>query len=182
MSNSDLSAGLASISQMLLSSKVFSASLTHLDLSGNPGCLLTQEAMVQPAVFEMLSTVVAPLVSFTPRARLSALVLVGPPGASRRQRCSCSALGQLEAVLFEGHRLGYRAGGLGLPRATLGYQPVFLSFCLWQILFRFLSSSNSVSYLDLSDTSCPLDTVCWTQHQSYTVTKDTICDVAESER
>lgn len=119
LSNSDLSAGLASISQMLLSSKVFSASLTHLDLSGNPSCLVTQEATVQPAV----------LFSFTPHARLSALVLVGPPGvlASSCQNYSCSALGQLEAVLFGGHHLGYQAGGLGLPRATLGYQPVFLS-------------------------------------------------------
>ncbi|XP_029697979.1 capping protein, Arp2/3 and myosin-I linker protein 2 isoform X1 [Takifugu rubripes] len=64
--------GLAAVSQTLLSSKLFSTSLTHLDLSGNPGCLATQEAT---------------------------------------------------------------------------------------FLFRFLSTNNSVSFLDLSDTSCPLDTV-----------------------
>lgn len=37
-----------------------------------------------------------------------------------------------------------------------------LCLCVLQFLFRFLSNTNSVSYLDLSDTSCPLDMVCWT--------------------
>ncbi|TNN01069.1 hypothetical protein fugu_012315 [Takifugu bimaculatus] len=34
-----------------------------------------------------------------------------------------------------------------------------LRFCFCQFLFRFLSTNNSVSFLDLSDTCCPLDTV-----------------------
>ncbi|XP_070687396.1 capping protein, Arp2/3 and myosin-I linker protein 2 [Pempheris klunzingeri] len=64
--------GLGCLSQVLSSTQLFSASLTHLDLSGNPGSLVTEEAM---------------------------------------------------------------------------------------FLFKFLSSTNSLSHLDLSDTSCPLDTL-----------------------
>ncbi|KAM8890903.1 capping protein, Arp2/3 and myosin-I linker protein 2 [Spinachia spinachia] len=64
--------GLGSLSQVLNSTQLFSASLTHLDLSGNPGSLVTEDAT---------------------------------------------------------------------------------------FLFRFLSSPNSLSHLDLSDTSCPLDTL-----------------------
>ncbi|XP_062418969.1 LOW QUALITY PROTEIN: uncharacterized protein LOC119195596 [Pungitius pungitius] len=64
--------GLGSLSQVLSSTQLFSASLTHLDLSGNPGSLVTEDAT---------------------------------------------------------------------------------------FLFRFLSSPNSLSHLDLSDTSCPLDTL-----------------------
>lgn len=51
-SEPNLSAGLAAVSQTLLSSKLFSTSLTHLDLSGNPGCLATQEATVQPCTIQ----------------------------------------------------------------------------------------------------------------------------------
>uniref|UniRef100_A0A8D2ZS17 Capping protein regulator and myosin 1 linker 2 n=1 Tax=Scophthalmus maximus TaxID=52904 RepID=A0A8D2ZS17_SCOMX len=64
--------GLGCLSQLLSSNPLFSASLTHLDLSGNPSSLVTEEAT---------------------------------------------------------------------------------------FLFRFLSSTNSLSHLDLSDTSCPLDTL-----------------------
>ncbi|XP_041794805.1 capping protein, Arp2/3 and myosin-I linker protein 2 isoform X2 [Chelmon rostratus] len=64
--------GLGCLSQVLSSTQLFSASLTHLDLSGNPGSLGTEEAT---------------------------------------------------------------------------------------FLFKFLSSTNSLSHLDLSDTSCPLDTL-----------------------
>ncbi|XP_069575702.1 capping protein, Arp2/3 and myosin-I linker protein 2 [Brachyistius frenatus] len=64
--------GLGCLSQVLSSSQLFSASLTHLDLSGNPGSLVTEEAT---------------------------------------------------------------------------------------FFFMFLSSMNSLSHLDLSDTSCPLDTL-----------------------
>ncbi|KAK2841790.1 hypothetical protein Q5P01_011990 [Channa striata] len=64
--------GLGCLSQVLSSSQLFSASLTHLNLSGNPNSLVTEEAM---------------------------------------------------------------------------------------FLFKFLSSTNSISHLDLSDTSCPLDTL-----------------------
>ncbi|XP_044049141.1 capping protein, Arp2/3 and myosin-I linker protein 2 isoform X3 [Siniperca chuatsi] len=64
--------GLGCLSQVLSSTQLFSASLTHLDLSGNPGSLVTEEAM---------------------------------------------------------------------------------------FLFKFLSSTNSLSHLDLSDTNCPLDTL-----------------------
>ncbi|XP_008292680.1 capping protein, Arp2/3 and myosin-I linker protein 2 [Stegastes partitus] len=64
--------GLGHLSQVLSSNQVFAASLTHLDLSCNPGSLVTEEAM---------------------------------------------------------------------------------------FLFKFLSSPNSLSYLDLSDTNCPLDTL-----------------------
>uniref|UniRef100_UPI0037E94C0F capping protein, Arp2/3 and myosin-I linker protein 2 n=1 Tax=Semicossyphus pulcher TaxID=241346 RepID=UPI0037E94C0F len=64
--------GLGCLSHVLSSSQLFTASLTHLDLSGNPGSLVTEEAT---------------------------------------------------------------------------------------FLFRFLSSTNSLSHLDLSDTSCPLDTL-----------------------
>ncbi|XP_039988071.1 capping protein, Arp2/3 and myosin-I linker protein 2 [Xiphias gladius] len=64
--------GLGCLSQLLSSSPLFSASLTHLDLSGNPSSLVTEEAT---------------------------------------------------------------------------------------FLFKFLSSTNSLSHLDLSDTNCPLDTL-----------------------
>ncbi|XP_039664730.1 capping protein, Arp2/3 and myosin-I linker protein 2 isoform X2 [Perca fluviatilis] len=64
--------GLGCLSQMLSSTQLFSASLTHLDLSANPGSLVTEEAT---------------------------------------------------------------------------------------FLFKFLSSTNRLSHLDLSDTSCPLDTL-----------------------
>ncbi|XP_017289392.2 capping protein, Arp2/3 and myosin-I linker protein 2 isoform X2 [Kryptolebias marmoratus] len=64
--------GLGCLSQVLSSNQQFSSSLTHLDLSGNPGSLVTEEAT---------------------------------------------------------------------------------------FLFKFLSNTNSLSYLDLSDTSCPLDTL-----------------------
>ncbi|XP_072242642.1 capping protein, Arp2/3 and myosin-I linker protein 2 [Leuresthes tenuis] len=64
--------GLGCLSQVLSSSQLFSTSLNHLDLSGNPGSLVTEEAT---------------------------------------------------------------------------------------FLFKFLSSTNSLSHLDLSDTSCPLDTL-----------------------
>ncbi|CAJ1057326.1 capping protein%2C Arp2/3 and myosin-I linker protein 2 [Xyrichtys novacula] len=64
--------GVGCLSQMLSSTQMFSATLTHLDLSGNPSSLVTEEAT---------------------------------------------------------------------------------------FLFKFLSSTNSLSYLDLSDTSCPLDTL-----------------------
>ncbi|XP_054865206.1 capping protein, Arp2/3 and myosin-I linker protein 2 isoform X2 [Amphiprion ocellaris] len=64
--------GLGHLSQVLSSSQLFTVSLTHLDLSCNPGCLVTEEAM---------------------------------------------------------------------------------------FLFKFLSSTNSLSHLDLSDTNCPLDTL-----------------------
>nr|XP_020468339.1 capping protein, Arp2/3 and myosin-I linker protein 3-like [Monopterus albus] len=64
--------GLGCLSQVLSSCQLFSASLTHLNLSGNPGSLVTEEAT---------------------------------------------------------------------------------------FLFKFLSSTNSLSHLDLSDTSCPLDTL-----------------------
>ncbi|KAM6937913.1 capping protein, Arp2/3 and myosin-I linker protein 2 [Xenentodon cancila] len=64
--------GLGCLSQVLSSNQLFSTSLTHLDLSGNSGSLVTEDAM---------------------------------------------------------------------------------------FLFKFLSSTNSLSYLDLSDTSCPLDTL-----------------------
>ncbi|XP_070763209.1 capping protein, Arp2/3 and myosin-I linker protein 2 [Enoplosus armatus] len=64
--------GLGCLSQVLSSTHLFSASLTHLDLSGNPGSLVTEEAT---------------------------------------------------------------------------------------FLFKFLSSTNSLSHLDLSDTNCPLDTL-----------------------
>ncbi|XP_028286745.1 capping protein, Arp2/3 and myosin-I linker protein 2 isoform X2 [Parambassis ranga] len=64
--------GLGCLSQVLSSNQLFSASLTHLDLSGNPDCLVTEEAMY---------------------------------------------------------------------------------------LFKFLSSTNSLSHLDLSETNCPLDTL-----------------------
>ncbi|XP_042352050.1 capping protein, Arp2/3 and myosin-I linker protein 2 [Plectropomus leopardus] len=64
--------GLGYLSQVLSSTHLLSASLTHLDLSANPGCLVTEEAT---------------------------------------------------------------------------------------FLFKFLSSTNSLSYLDLSDTHCPLDTL-----------------------
>ncbi|XP_026166545.1 capping protein, Arp2/3 and myosin-I linker protein 2 [Mastacembelus armatus] len=64
--------GLGCLSQVLSSSQLFSASLTHLDLSGNPSSLVTEEAT---------------------------------------------------------------------------------------FLFKFLSSTNSLSHLDLSDTNCPLDTL-----------------------
>ncbi|XP_031723978.1 mucin-5AC-like [Anarrhichthys ocellatus] len=64
--------GLGCLSQLLSSTQLFSASLTHLDLSGNPGSLVTEDAT---------------------------------------------------------------------------------------FLFKFLSSTNSLSHLDLSDTSCPLDTL-----------------------
>ncbi|XP_034735685.1 capping protein, Arp2/3 and myosin-I linker protein 2 [Etheostoma cragini] len=64
--------GLGCLSQMLFSTQLFSASLTHLDLSANPGSLVTEEAT---------------------------------------------------------------------------------------FLFKFLSSTNRLSHLDLSDTSCPLDTL-----------------------
>ncbi|KAK2918344.1 capping protein, Arp2/3 and myosin-I linker protein 2 isoform X2 [Channa argus] len=66
------SRGLGCLSQVLSSSHLLSASLTHLDLSGNPSSLVTEEAM---------------------------------------------------------------------------------------FLFKFLSSTNSISHLDLSDTNCPLDTL-----------------------
>ncbi|KAG7521566.1 capping protein, Arp2/3 and myosin-I linker protein 3-like [Solea senegalensis] len=66
------SRGLGCLSQMLSSTQPFSASLTHLDLSGNSSCLVSEEAT---------------------------------------------------------------------------------------FLFRFLSSTNSLSHLDLSDTNCPLDTL-----------------------
>uniref|UniRef100_A0A8C4ELX5 Capping protein regulator and myosin 1 linker 2 n=1 Tax=Dicentrarchus labrax TaxID=13489 RepID=A0A8C4ELX5_DICLA len=65
-------AGLGCLSQVLSSTQLFSATLTHLDLSSNPGSLITEEAT---------------------------------------------------------------------------------------FLFKFLSSTNSLSHLDLSDTTCPLDTV-----------------------
>uniref|UniRef100_A0A3Q3J5C8 CARMIL C-terminal domain-containing protein n=1 Tax=Monopterus albus TaxID=43700 RepID=A0A3Q3J5C8_MONAL len=80
-----LFSGLGCLSQVLSSCQLFSASLTHLNLSGNPGSLVTEEATV------------------------------------------CSAL-------------------------------------------RFLSSTNSLSHLDLSDTSCPLDTVSEITNLSKTIT------------
>lgn len=45
-----LFSGLGCLSQVLSSTQLFSASLTHLDLSGNPSCLVTEEATVRPAL------------------------------------------------------------------------------------------------------------------------------------
>ena len=42
----DFFIGLGCLSQVLSSSQLFSTSLTHLDLSGNPGSLVTEEATV----------------------------------------------------------------------------------------------------------------------------------------
>lgn len=45
----DLVPGLGCLSQVLSSNQQFSSSLTHLDLSGNPGSLVTEDATVHSA-------------------------------------------------------------------------------------------------------------------------------------
>lgn len=45
--------GLGSVAQVLYQNKSFSKSLTHLDLSGNAGCLATEDAVVRNSEIEV---------------------------------------------------------------------------------------------------------------------------------